>query len=150
VSVRLPSIYSRYLNLYAVYLQFHDPVLEKFKNTQSQAVQEMRACANEISAAALYTAIPQLVAQILHVEKETSSLVQGILTKVLKRIPHVAMWPLAWLLHSKNVKRQNLGKRIFLGAQKYFSDQKSHSSQKWGTIIKAAESLIAHLHFLAQ
>ena len=98
-----------------------------------------------IPAAAFYTAMPQLISRVIHVDKETSLVVQGILRRVLIKFPHQAMWPLAWLKGSKKPERLDIGEEIFNEAQKVFS--KNHKSMQ--KLLAGASGLFKFLKEMA-
>ena len=99
----------------------------------------------KIPTQAFYTAMPQLIAQIMHVNGDSASVVQFILKKVLFKFPEQAMWPLAWLCHSKNSRRKQIGVGIFKEAQKIVAKK----NKGLGNLLLASKSLINHLQQVA-
>jgi hypothetical protein len=99
----------------------------------------------KIPTQAFYTAMPQLIAQIMHINADSASVVQYILKKVLFRFPEQAMWPLAWLCHSKNSKRKQIGVGIFKEAQKIIAKK----NKALGNLLMASKNLINHLQSIA-
>lgn len=114
--------------------------------TQRDANELVAVAIRKIPPRVFYTAIPQLIAQIMHVNGDTAYTVRNILTRVLARFPEQAMWPLAWLRKSKNSQRKKIGEKIFADAAKYCSDRKrQHESQ----LLVAAKTLLDYLHACA-
>lgn len=87
----------------------------------------------------------QLIAQVIHTNKDTASIVQTILSRVLAKYPEQAMWSLSWLQNSKNKDRAKIGKEIFADAQKFLDNKKP----KLAALLKASEGLIGYLHQVA-
>jgi hypothetical protein len=98
-----------------------------------------------IPASAFYTAMPQLVSRVIHVDKDTAYVVQGILKRVLVKFPQQAMWPLAWLKGSKKPERLQIGEEIFKEAQKNLS--KNHKNME--KLLQEASRLFKFLKDLA-
>jgi hypothetical protein len=86
-----------------------------------------------IPASAFYTAMPQLVSRVIHVDKDTAYVVQGILKRVLVKFPQQAMWPLAWLKGSKKPERLQIGEEIF-------KEEFEQEPQKYGKIAPGSKS----------
>lgn len=100
-----------------------------------------------IPAQAFYTAFPQLISRIAHQNKDTTSVVTGILKRVLTKFPAQSLWPLAWLLHSKAADRKKAGEMIFKEAQKNLSNA---SNPTHFQMLRSAKSLFKFFHELAR
>ena len=111
--------------------------------TQREATEIVAVAVRKIPARVFYTAMPQLISQIMHVHDETSLSVRNILSRVLARFPEQAMWPLGWLCHSKNSLRRKIGDKIFTDSAKHCSDKKR---QRESMLLVAARPLLNHLH----
>ena len=102
----------------------------------------------KIQAHAFYTAIPQLIAQIVHTNEETASIVQSILTRVLYKFPEQAMWPLAWLRQSKDGGRRRAGEAIFNLAK---TKLENHGDKdRLAKLLTASKELFDFLHSMAK
>jgi serine/threonine-protein kinase ATR len=99
-----------------------------------------------IPPSAFYTAMPQLIARVIHDDKETALVVRGILKRVLTKFPQQAMWPLAWLKGSRNPERLKIGEEIFKDAEKNLSKANRKTMQK---LLSGAGSLFKYLQDLA-
>jgi serine/threonine-protein kinase ATR len=116
------------------------------KKTQSEANEVVAVAIRKIPPRVFYTAMPQLIAQIMHVNEDTALTVRNILTRVLARFPEQAMWPLAWLRHSNHIQRKKIGEKIFTDSAKHCGEKKkSHESK----LLVAATSLLDYLHACA-
>lgn len=91
-----------------------------------------------------FTVIPQLIAQIMHTHGATAQIAQYMLKRVLVKFPEQAMWPLAWLLHSKDSKRRRIGGNIFSEALK------NTKNDRMKKLLVASQSLIRYLNTLAK
>lgn len=91
-----------------------------------------------------FTVIPQLIAQIMHTHGATAQIAQYMLKRVLVKFPEQAMWPLAWLLHSKDSKRRRIGGNIFNEALK------NTKNDRMKKLLVASQSLIRYLNTLAK
>jgi len=100
-----------------------------------------------IPAQAFYTAMPQLVSRVVHDSKDTASVVQGILKRVLAKFPAQAMWPLAWLRQSKAPDRQKIGDKIFQEAVRVLASSPNQASHK---ILVSSKSLFKYFQDLAK
>ena len=115
--------------------------------TQRDANELVGMAIRRIPPRVFYTAIPQLIAQIMHANEETALTVRNILSRVLARFPEQAMWPLAWLRLSKNSMRKKIGDKIFSDSAKHCSDKKKHHESN---LLVAAKSLLDYLHQCAK
>lgn len=82
-------------------------------NSQQGANELMARNLKRIPPRAFYTAIPQLISNVLHSDSETGLLVRNILVRLLVKFPLQAMWPICWLRQSKDRKRKTCGEMIF-------------------------------------
>ena len=113
---------------------------------QNEANTFMANNIKSIPPASFYTAMPQLISRVIHDDKETALVVQGILRRVLAKFPQQAMWPLAWLKGSRNADRMRIGEHIFKEAQKSLVKQNQKTSHK---MLEASSSLFRYLQELA-
>lgn len=118
--------------------------IEQFDSCRSEAIQFMMNCAKELSSKHYFTVIPQLIAQINHSHPAAAQIAKFMLTRVLKKFPEQAMWPLAWLLHSKDANRARVGGKIFKDATN------STKNAQMKKLLVASQSLIKYLHVLAK
>ena len=134
VSVRILSLASisiLFFYLTVTFLFVLEQLVRKLKEQTDQANHMMATKFIIIESIAFYTAMPQLIAQILHHDYlGTAIVVQGILQRVLKKLPEQAMWPLAWLLSSEDKERADIGANIFEGARENLLCSKRKQSQK--------------------
>ncbi|CAB9501042.1 protein kinase ATR [Seminavis robusta] len=100
-----------------------------------------------VSTKTFYTAMPQLIAQIMHKDSRTAEIVQALLKEVLARYPEQAMWPLAWLCHSTNSNRNRIGQDIFKAAEKALDKNNKNSLRN---LLVASKSLFRHLQSIAK
>jgi serine/threonine-protein kinase ATR len=122
-------------------------LLEYLSRHQNDANACMANNLKSIPPAAFYTAMPQLVSRVIHDDKETALVVQGILKRVLAKFPQQAMWPLAWLKGSKNDERLAIGEDIFKDAQKSLSKQNQKAMYN---LLTVSSSLFKYLTELAK
>jgi serine/threonine-protein kinase ATR len=101
----------------------------------------------KISAPAFYTALPQLISRITHPDKDTAIVVKNILRRVLTKYPAQAMWPLAWLRHSRQRERRGIGDEIFREAELLL--QKG-PNLRLHSLLVASKSLFLYLQKLAE
>lgn len=99
-----------------------------------------------VPAHAFYTAIPQLVSRVTHVDEDTAAVVRSILKRVLAKYPLQAMWPLAWLRQSRSPQRKKIGDDIFNEASRKL---KNAPNEKFYRLLVASQSLLAFLKDLA-
>lgn len=99
-----------------------------------------------IPQASFYTAMPQLVSRVIHDDKETALVVQGILKRVLIKFPQQAMWPLAWLKGSRNAERLTIGEEIFKDAQRALNKANQKTMYK---LLSASSGLFKFLQEVA-
>jgi hypothetical protein len=114
--------------------------------SQDDANKVMASNIKVIPPQVFYTAMPQLISQVMHHDPDSALVVQGILKRVLTKFPEQAMWPLAWLRGSRNRDRSKIGAAIFLDAQKQLG--KHHKSQQ--KLLMASSALFKFLQDLAQ
>ena len=100
-----------------------------------------------IPVAAFYTAMPQLISRVSHIDNDTAYVVQGFLRRVLVYFPHQAMWPLAWLKGSKNPERLQIGEEIFKEAQNFLGKSKNNKAKV--KLLSEASKLFKFLKDLA-
>lgn len=94
------------------------PFLEQLSRNKNEANKQMAKNLKEIPPSAFYTAIPQLLSRVTHRDRDTASVVYGILRRILIKFPQQAMWPLACLKGSKKPERLQIGETLFKEAQK--------------------------------
>ena len=115
--------------------------------TQRDANEMVALALRKIPPRVFYTAMPQLISQIMHVNAETSMAVRNILSRVLVKYPEQAMWPLGWLCHSKNEQRKKIGEKIFKDSAKHCGEKKRTREQ---SLLVAAKTLLDFLHVCAE
>jgi ATP adenylyltransferase/5',5'''-P-1,P-4-tetraphosphate phosphorylase II len=128
----------------------HPYLFRFFAGTLARNQNEANLCmANNMKAipqASFYTAMPQLVSRVIHDDKETALVVQGILKRVLIKFPQQAMWPLAWLKGSRNAERLTIGEEIFKDAQRALNKANQKTMYK---LLSASSGLFKFLQEVA-
>lgn len=115
------------------------------RHHQNEANTFMATQVRDIPPIAFYTAMPQLIARVIHDDPETSMVVRSILQRVLVKFPQQAMWPLAWLQGSKIPDRAKIGEQIFQGAEKALAKNHKHMS----VLVRVCKNLFEYLRNLA-
>ena len=127
------------------HIHAHTLCAELLSRNKNEANKYMANNLKEIPPSAFYTAIPQLVSRVTHRDRDTSSVVYGILKRVLVKFPQQAMWPLACLQGSKKVERQEKGESLFKEAQKNLGKNHKRMQQ----MLLESASLFKYLKDLA-
>lgn len=69
----------------------------------------IKSLAAEIPEHLFYTALPQLISRVVHVNGDTSRNVALIIRTVLAKYPCQSMWSCGWLRHSKSEEKRKAG-----------------------------------------
>jgi serine/threonine-protein kinase ATR len=100
----------------------------------------------QIPVPAFYTALPQLISRVKHPNSDTTTVVHGIVRRVLTKYPAQAMWPLAWLRQSRQHDRQKAGNEIFREAELRLAE----TSNRLHLLLVESKSLFEWLQKLAK
>jgi serine/threonine-protein kinase ATR len=119
----------------------------QLRESQNEANEYLAKNFRQIPAQAFYTVIPQLVSRIVHSDKDTATIVRGILKRVLSKYPTQAMWPLAWLRNAKAPERKKIGETIFHEAESMLMKGPNQTHYK---VLVASKSLFDFFHDLAK
>ena len=119
---------------------------ESLKINQGELNELVASKHRTIPAHAFYSALPQLISRIADSNNDLSLVVQRILSRVLAKFPGQAMWPLAWLLRSKDAKRKKVGQQVFKEAEETLKTNRSDRQLK---LLVASNGLFAFLEQLA-
>lgn len=113
---------------------------------QDEANQFMAKQVKHISSQIFYTAMPQLISRVIHDDLGTALVVRGILRRVLTKFVQQAMWPLAWLMHSRLAERRKIGTSLFKDAEKALLNHNKKNCQ----LLVASKGLFSFLQELAR
>ena len=120
---------------------------QKLLDSQFEANKIVHSFFKNIPAVSFYTAMPQLISNLWHMDSNTSGLVANILKRVLTKFPSQAMWSLGYLRHSMYKNRRDIGEKIFQGAE---GNLRRNEQMKMHDILVESKSLFLFLINLAK
>ena len=132
---------------HCLFIFFHWELFIELSDKQDEANVLMANHFKQIPASSFYTAMPQLISRITHADKDTANIVKSILRRVLYKYPAQAMWPLAWLRHSRQSERRAIGDEIFREAERLLLES---PNPRLHVLLVSSKSLFLHLQRLAQ
>uniref|UniRef100_A0A6U2XGY7 non-specific serine/threonine protein kinase n=1 Tax=Entomoneis paludosa TaxID=265537 RepID=A0A6U2XGY7_9STRA len=112
-------------------------------SNQDQLNELIAKSAKGIAPQAFYSAIAQLISRITHAHKDTKSIVEKILARILQKFPEQAMWQFAWLVHAKDTVRRNIGLDLFSKVQESL---RKGGNKNMGDLLLSSRSLFKYLH----
>ena len=102
----LPRMLAMWLEFTSQPFDVDDPGMNASQDLVNKIINSF---ASDISPHLFYTALPQLISSVVHINEETSKNVALILRNVLARYPGQAMWSCGWLRFSKNDQKKKAG-----------------------------------------
>jgi serine/threonine-protein kinase ATR len=122
-------------------------LISQLRNKKIELDEMMARKYMNIPAHAFYSALPQLISRTTDPNNDLSMVIRGILVRVLSKFPGQAMWPLAWLVHSNDQNRRQIGEGIFKDAQQKLSKARNSASLE---LLTASTGLFKYLQALAK